>query len=111
MVDELPLVTMKKGHFVYREGEDTKNIYLLLKGCIKITKTVDLFRENPNLFYLDREKIGGEKLPFADFSEIYNYKPRAKLLEIGISNEMSIFGEEELFSETKKREVNAQVSS
>jgi len=36
------------------EGDKVTEIYLLLDGCIKITKNVDLFMENPNLFYINR---------------------------------------------------------
>lgn len=44
LVDELPLITVKKGNFIYKEGEELTSIYLLLKGSIKITKTADLFK-------------------------------------------------------------------
>lgn len=68
IVDEMPLVTMKKGEFLYREGEVLQNVYLLISGGIKVIKNVDMFRENPNFFYLDRCTLQSPTLPYADFS-------------------------------------------
>ena len=48
---------------------------------------------------------------YADLSEVFNYKPKTKLVELGITSHLSIFGEEELFSDQPIREVSAQVSS
>lgn len=63
IVDDMPLLTLKKGKFIFQEGEPFKYIYLLLSGGIKFTKNVDLFRENPNIFYIDRNKLKGGKAP------------------------------------------------
>lgn len=79
--------TMKKGSFLYKEGEAFGKIYLLISGGIKITKNIDLFRENPNFLYIERKKLKGgtaSVLPYADFSEVYNYKPKTKNVEVGV---------------------------
>ena len=113
MVERLCLIRKRKGEFVYREGEPFECIYLLFSGNIKITKTVDLFREDPNSLYLDRATLNkgkSEILPFANLSAVYNYKPRSKLVELGVLSDEGIFGEEEYFSGSE-RQVNAQVSS
>ena len=95
MIERLCLIRKRKGEFVYREGEPFECIYLLFSGHIKITKTVDLFREDPNSLYLDRATLNkgkSEILPFANLSAVYNYKPRSKLVELAEISDIGIFG-------------------
>lgn len=41
---------------------------------------------------------------------MFNYKPKKKLVELGLVSDFGIFGEEEYYSKTK-RQVNALISS
>lgn len=101
MVEQLSIIKKKKGEYIYREGEPFECIYILFSGNIKITKTIDLFREDPNSLFLDRTTLNegkSEILPFANLSEVYNYKPRTKLVELAEISDVGIFGEEEYYA-------------
>ena len=117
---------------MFRENDEARLFYILMEGELKINKNIHLFLENPNIFYANRRKLmeedreqndkynikpymkskkkDGETLPFANFSSIYNYQPKNKLIELGILTGNCIFGEEEVFAEIP-RQVSAQVSS
>jgi hypothetical protein len=48
---------MKRSEYVYKEGDDANCFYLLTEGEVEITKTIGIFKENPNNLYKNRIKV------------------------------------------------------
>ncbi len=74
---------------------------MLIEGEVEISKTIDIFSENPNNFYKNRIKVSRERmnrdlkiLPYANFNGVYNYKPEQKMISLAQINPICIFGEE-----------------
>jgi hypothetical protein len=94
-----------------------------------MSKEVDLFKENPNDFYVDRRKLvrqvrrnarpaksrsvhkqDDDVLHFANLTRLYNYRPIKKSLELGLISSFGLFGEEEVVFQTK-RQATVHVNS
>jgi CRP-like cAMP-binding protein len=125
----MKLLKRRKNDAIYSQGEEAEMVYLLLDGELKMTKEINLFKENPNDFYIDRRRLVRQihndikpsksrsfnknedgVLHFANLTTLYNYRPVKKSLEIGLISSFGMFGEEELVFHTK-RQATIQVNS
>lgn len=125
----MKLMRRKKNDVLYQQGEAAELLYVLIDGQIKLTKQADLFRENPNDFYVDRRELlrnvnrearavqgrnakkkEEEVLPFANLTQLYNYRPVRKEIDIAVLSSFGLLGEEELIYRTP-RETTAQIAS
>lgn len=51
LVLKISLIEMKKDEYVFREGDKSQCMYLLIDGEAKAQRTVQLFKEDPNALY------------------------------------------------------------
>lgn len=115
LIERLTVRHLKKNELVYREGDLPACFYLLISGQVEISKTIDIFSENPNNLYKNRIQVSRERnnrhikvLPYANFHGVYNYTPEQKVITLAQVNPICIFGEEEIL-DGKRRQVNARV--
>lgn len=84
ILKEVRLLDFAKDEYVFREGESCDEFYLLVEGSVRLTKSAKLFKENPNTLYCNRTMLtsGSSRsgLPYADFSLVYNYTPKTKVI-------------------------------
>lgn len=50
-IEQIQLAEFKKDQCIYREGDTSKYLYLLVEGEAKVTKMAELFKEDPNSLY------------------------------------------------------------
>lgn len=79
--------------------EKSQFIYLLIEGEVKTSKTVSLFKEDPNLLYerVIRSQRGylNEnvlEVEYVNFERVYNYSAQTQKMELGIISPVAIFG-------------------
>ena len=53
----MKLTKKRRNDVVYSQGDEAENVFILLEGEIKLMKKAHLFKENPNDFYVDRQKL------------------------------------------------------
>ena len=91
----------RRGHIVYKEGDNCDEIFILKSGEVKCTKNVQLAKANKN-FVIDENN---NLYPFEE-------NPMKKIIEIAVLASGQVFGEEEaLLLLTSKKETSHRLNN
>ena len=100
-VEEVRSLRLRKNEVVFRQGEEDRRVFIVVKGEVGLEKVAELGKENPNSLYKSRLAIKRQShtlnkkivsIPYADFSKIYNCSLPSRKINLTRAIPISILG-------------------